>query len=214
MKIKERPILFSAPMIQAILAGRKTQTRRALRVQPPINNKPIMPLYTMEPIPAVTEVSFHEIHENGVPYCSSISRAKCPYGKVGDQLWVRETFGTKIRNVGGTPHESFTYKADNPDEIQFYDCNGNGFPVKWVPSIHMPRSASRIQLEITSIRVEQLLSISESDCVKEGIGSSLLRDCKRPKFMRLWEEIHGEGSCLENPWVWVVEFKVINGGTK
>ena len=76
----------------------------------------------------------------------------------------------------------------------------------------MPRWASRILLEITNIRVEQLNEISESDCLKEGVGSAILRDCKKPKFMQLWESINGLDSWAANPWVWVVEFKVIQGG--
>ena len=186
-------------MVQAILEGRKTQTRRL------IGNELIIEQAEFEsgnrPNVIRSEPSLQYWTENS-----------CPFGQVGDRLWVRETFGTKIRNVGGTPHESFTYKADNPNEIYCYDCNGNGVPVKWKPSIHMPRVASRILLEITKIGIERLNDISEADCIKEGIGSALLRDCKRPKFMQLWESINGTGSWDKNPWVWVVEFKVIQGG--
>lgn len=197
--MKERPIIFNTSMVKGIIEGRKTQTRRLVK------EKLISEQAEFEcgnrPNVIRSEPSLQYYIDNG-----------CPFGQIGDQLWVRETFGTKIRNIGGTPHESFVYKADKSDEICYYDCNGNGYPVKWIPSIHMPRSACRIVLEITNIRVERLLSISESDCVKEGIGSSLLRDCKKPKFMQLWEELYGEGACLDNPWVWVIEFKVVQGG--
>lgn len=214
--MKERPILFSAPMVSAILEGRKTQTRRVLKEQPPLTNKEIMPLYTMEPEPKVTEVTMHEVMENEMPFPSSVSRHKCPYGKIGDRLWVRETFmdlsgtGVEHRDSEGKL-QRFAYAADCPkgshgDELR------KEFGLKWKPSIHMPRTACRIVLEITKIRVEQLQDISESDCLKEGVGSPILRDCKKPKFMQLWESINGTGSWNKNPWVWVVEFKVIQGG--
>lgn len=188
-------------MVQAILEGRKTQTRRVVSPQPTYS----------ENCGFGWKGYVYGIGSDYAETVKNFTDSNCPFGKVGERLWVRETFGTKIRNVGGTPHESFTYKADNPNEIYCYDCNGNGVPVKWKPSIHMPRVASRILLEITKIGIERLNDISEADCVKEGIGSALLRDCKRPKFMQLWESINGAGSWNENPWVWVVEFKVVGG---
>lgn len=200
--MNEHPILFNTAMVQAILDGRKTQTRRVVKPQPigksfddPLHGKWLKLNFGGLLLPTVKDLPMHS-----------------PYGQIGDRLWVRETYGTKIRNVGGAPHESYAYKADNPDEINFYDCNGNGYPIKWKPSIHMPRKASRIQLEITNIRVELLNDISEADCIKEGVGSPILRDCKKPKFMQLWESINGAGSWDKNPWVWVIEFKVIQGG--
>lgn len=233
--MKERPILFNSEMVRAILEGRKTQTRRILKTQPSENTNRIVPLYQCEPVPKVTEVSFHEVLENGIPHCSPISRCKCPFGKIGDRLWVRESFGTKIRNLGGTPHESFTYKADNPNEINFYDCNGNGFPVKWTPSIHMPRSACRLVLEIINIRVEPLFYITNQEAISEGIeqirihsdGTPVFKDYGFKErstgttsgfgypvnsFQSLWESVYGSDSWKQNPWVWVVEFKVIQGG--
>ena len=208
--MKERPILFSAPMVSAILEGRKTQTRRVLKEQPPLTNKEIMPLYTMEPEPKVTEVTMHEVMEDEMPFPSSISRHKCPYGKIGDRLWVRETF--RLFDSDECPHSDFPCGCPSwgtPLYRASHDCLDGE---KWTPSIHMPRSASRILLEITNVHVEQLQNISESDCLKEGVGSPILRDCKKPKFMQLWESINGTGSWNKNPWVWVVEFKIIQGG--
>ncbi|RKG33755.1 hypothetical protein [Acinetobacter tianfuensis] len=208
--MKERPILFSAPMVSAILEGRKTQTRRVLKEQPPLTNKEIMPLYTMEPEPKVTEVTMHEVMENEMPFPSSVSRHKCPYGKIGDRLWVRETF--RLFDSDECPHSDFPCGCPSwgtPLYRASHDCLDGG---KWTPSIHMPRWVSRILLEITNVHVEQLQDISESDCLKEGVGSPILRDCKKPKFMQLWESINGTGSWNKNPWVWVVEFKIIQGG--
>lgn len=214
--MKERPILFNALMVKAILEGRKTQTRRLLKVQPPVADKKIIPLYQVEPVPKVTEVAFHEVLENNIPHCSSISRCKCPFGKIGDRLWVRETFmdlsgtGVEHRDLNGKL-QRYAY-GENCPRGSYSDELRKDFGLKWKPSIHMPRSACRLVLEITNIRVEQLQDISESDCLKEGVGSPILRDCKKPKFMQLWESINGTGSWNKNPWVWVVEFKVIQGG--
>ncbi len=203
--MKERPILFSAPMVRAILEGRKTQTRRVVKPQgailtdrmarglgvqpPPVQNSPVIP---------------------------------CPYGQPGDRLWVREEFSG--------PH----YKSKSPpsewsesDPI-WYWADGNPGSGDWTrpkPSIHMPRWASRILLEVTGVRVEQLNEISEADAKAEGamfhdgrgIGHSGWRhDYKdvhanaRSSFARLWESINGHGSWEANPFVWVIEFKRID----
>lgn len=162
-----------------------------------------------------------EIHPGSGKFMADV--AVCPYGKVGDQLWVRETFGMKVRTVVGTPHESLCYRADKDNEICAYSASGNEIPVKWKPSIHMPRWASRINLEITDIRVERLNDISEQDAIAEGIQKykGPLRwvryldavtgeanfNCARDAFVSLWESINGAGSWSANPWVWVIEFK-------
>lgn len=114
-----------------------------------------------------------------------------PYGEPGDRLWVRETW-----NLAG---DVVRYRADFVDESEEKQ--------PWKPSIHMQRKHSRINLEIANIRVEKLNAISEADCCAEGCGSKFLRDYKRPKFKKLWEEINGDNSWELDPWVWVVEFK-------
>lgn len=219
--MKERPILFSAPMVSAILEGRKTQTRRIMRRQP----DDVERFYRGEP--TTDTDARHAIlrcynRPKGFKNCNSGWSANATYKTpftefcVGDRLWVRETFmdlsgtGVEHRDSEGKL-QRFAYAADCPkgshgDELR------KEFGLKWKPSIHMPRTACRIVLEITKIRVEQLQDISESDCLKEGVGSPILRDCKKPKFMQLWESINGTGSWNKNPWVWVVEFKVIQGG--
>lgn len=195
----ERPILFNTSMVQAILEGRKTQTRRLVKNRLTIEQAEFE--NGNRPNVTLSEPSLQHYIDND-----------CPYGQVGDLLWVRETF----MDLSGTGVEH----RDSEGKLQRYayatDCLSGSysdelrkdFGLKWTPSIHMPRSASRILLEITNIRVERLNDISEADCLKEGVGSPILRDCKKPKFMQLWESINGADSWAVNPWVWVVEFKV------
>ena len=165
--MKERPIIFSTPMVKAILDGRKTQTRRVIKDQPPLSMRDMF----------------------------KPKNLKCPYGQVGDRLWVRETF--KPYNCMG----GFAYKADG-------DLS-TGFP--WKPSIHMPRGASRITLEITESRAERLQDISEEDAKAEGVKCcpNAVSDYKH-HFMILWDSINGKKYPWDsNPWVWVISFKVV-----
>jgi len=155
--MKERPILFSAAMVNAILSGRKTQTRRVVK---PMSRK------------AGGEYTGWVLPEY---------RTDCPYGQPGDRLWVRETFGSMIRNVGGTPHEKLAYRADDPNAVMCYSSEGMEVPIKWKPSIHMPRWASRITLEIVSVRVERLNEISEQDAIAEGI-KAMTKDGRTIKY--------------------------------
>ena len=198
--MKERPILFSAPMVSAILEGRKTQTRRVINPQPEgktlqsnLDGKWLSKKFNGLLLPKIEDLPIH-----------------CPYGKIGDHLWVRETF--RLYDSDECPHADFPCGCPRNGTPLFKASHDCGDGEKWTPSIHMPRWASRILLEITNIRVERLQDISESDCLKEGVGSPILRDCKKPKFMQLWESINGADSWAANPWVWVVEFKVVKGG--
>ncbi|WMW72966.1 hypothetical protein [Acinetobacter bereziniae] len=195
--MKERPILFNTPMVQAILEGRKIQTRRLVKNRLTIEQAE----FENGNRPNVT------LSEPNLQYHAD---NYCPFGQVGDLLWVRETF--RLFESDECPHSDFPCGCPSwgtPLYRASHDCFDGE---KWTPSIHMPRSASRILLEITKIRVERLQDISESDCLKEGVGSPILRDCKKPKFIQLWESINGTGSWNKNPWVWMVEFKVIQGG--
>lgn len=130
---------------------------------------------------------------------------KCAFGKVGDRLWVRESFLIK-------PNGEFYYKADDPI------CNGwndNGKSISWKPSIHMPREASRITLEITGVRIERLKDITEDDARAEGVeifrnyrkDSQHWMNSARDSFMTLWQSIHGDETWDFDPFVWVVEFR-------
>lgn len=200
--MKERPILFSAPMVRALLAGTKTQTRRALKPQPSeFVGGPGVTLRDGSPAPLIA------LDDSVEPYGREIA---CPYGQPGDRLWVRETFG--FSGSGYIPDIHF--RATNPEA-----------PIlgRWHPSIHMRRIDSRITLEITSVRVERLQDISEADAQAEG--ATPIPDpcdhvrlacadigCSGPQphrvgFRALWQDINGPGSWDANPWVWAIEFR-------
>lgn len=182
---KERPILFSAPMVRAILDGSKTQTRRIVKnATGPFWN------HTGYRIVMRDGFTFWETH-GGIPneYGPAIP---CPYGKPGDRLWMRET--CSVHSMGNV----VAYKADHPDAKD----------IRWRPSIHMPRWASRIILEVESVRVERLQDISPHDAIAEGCGTDVV-PMARKMYAELWESINGPGSWEANPWVWVVTFKRI-----
>jgi len=196
--MKERPILFSGPMVKAILEGRKTQTRRVVKTQ----------RHPFGHMLSVDDVAKEVIGDTGA--------VTCPYGEPGDRLWVKETFA---------PHADIPstaiYRCDPGGDYQ--DTVTPNF--RWKPSIFMPRWASRITLEITGVRVERLNQISDDDCSAEGIKTSVgvgLIDGERCfhfqdssgycrigwiAYRELWESINGPGSWDANPWVWVVEFR-------
>lgn len=206
--VKEHPILFSGPMVRAILEGRKTQTRRVMNPQPSWRNDVVDSsgvsgngLWWMnrkgcgvhsQP----TEAAFREcINRNGADWIS-------PYGQRGnanrepDRLWVRETWAP----LG--PHAAL------------HQATNSGHPVaRWKPSIHMPRWASRLTLEVVSVRVERVQDISYDDCEKEGITREQVEaegNCPVAAYAELWESINSkrEGCAWsDNPWVWVVEFR-------
>lgn len=198
--MKERPILFSSSMVRAILDGKKTQTRRVIKLR---NGK----LAEDEDIPAEWPNGEREAHvmdfSRSFPYWEKL---ECPYGKPGDRLWVRETCWID----GVTNH--IHYKATDMQ-----------IAPKLTPSIFMPRWASRITLEITGVRVERLQDISNKDAQAEGTScyvcgrrmDGMSEDdchCYHSKatsedFGMLWEQINGPGSWDLNPWVWVIEFR-------
>lgn len=190
--MKKRPILFSAPMVRAILAGTKTQTRRVVK-----------------PEAAFTFSDPRMAWPRGIP--------KCRYGQPGDQLWVRETHFINDFRVAAVPENEradceILYRATDQDYIRnMEDTEG----LVWSPSIHMPRWASRITLEITGVRIERLHDISESDALAEGISPEMDiawqsgDDTPVGLFGELWESINGANSWDEDPWVWVIEFKTL-----
>lgn len=219
----ERPILFSAPMVRAILDGRKTVTRRIVKPQPLEGYdrsawySPGVMGWTPDPEPA------------GI-----WQKVRCPYGQPGDRLWVRETFkeiaSGEVKQGYGEVRYGFAYQADaatrwasRPTIIHdLRDQPPTGpmqfQPRPWKPSIHMPKRASRITLEVTGVRVERLQEISENDSLAEGIDADMCRQSigKAPlkggyfpicAFSYLWDQINGAGSWDANPWVWVVEFE-------
>lgn len=178
--VKERPILFSAPMVRALLAGTKTQTRRSVKLPAPKS----------------------EHAQMLVPYC--------PHGVPGDRLWVKETCRITTTMAG----YKIRYRAD--DAELWPDTDGLCYDDhQWRPSIHMPRCASRILLEITAVRVERLNDISEADALAEGVNvhpdhhgkprTSIYGPVRA--YCDLWESINGVGTWALNPWVWVIEFR-------
>ncbi|MFO0359263.1 MAG: hypothetical protein ACK50N_02085 [Flavobacteriales bacterium] len=200
--MKTYPILFSTETVQAILEGRKTQTRRVIKPQPAdsfLNNGHV--------IAFVTEKTLnHTVY--------------CPYGEVGDVLWVRETWC--LTTPFGPEEYYFGYKTSSQAEIKASEKYDYYSPDEWKPSIHMPKEACRIFLQITNIRVERLKDISAADAFREGINYSYDEEegykywhyIKKKfgpspihSFQTLWESINGEESWEANPWVWVIEFE-------
>ncbi|WP_050451066.1 hypothetical protein [Bordetella bronchiseptica] len=201
----ERPLFFNGPMVRAILAGTKTQTRRGkgLEYFSRPENDPEGWLCARVAEGHAFMAYKHMPHERAV---------KCPYGQPGDRLWVRETWAYGIHAMAAYRDEDgpFVYAAGGTTQGRLGD--------RWRPSIHMPRSACRLVLEITGVRVERLQDISEADAMAEGCSPAWLDaggnttvhteapPTYRQGFARLWREINGDGAWPANPWVWVVEF--------
>ena len=206
--MKERPILFSGPMVRAVLDGRKSQTRRVVTDR----HLTRLGLEIHDGIAFTLEGGqWNGMFESGSP-------PWCPYGIPGDRLWVRETWRFADEDVVG-------FRADDSHGEQServrvlaerYWHRPSGFaPLHWLPSIYMPRWASRITLEVVAVRVERLQEISEADARAEGcdgdcpIGSIPCHQAGPCSyhFAQLWASINGPESWSANPWVWVVEFK-------
>lgn len=246
--MKEYPILFSAPMVRALLAGTKTQTRRIVKPNVAeaiefLGGGPSGEPATADDITLRWSETYEDSEERKVaaPPQWCVVSAEYPeegqipvgyaYGNVGDRLWVRETWANIA--LSGYPPVYF-YRADGA-ELPPRDARAEHSA--WRPSIHMPRLASRITLEVTGVRVERLQAISGPDASAEGVripvsarGSPLLRitgaiapdafkrgpldewtpdDFLRFEFAELWERIHGARSWAANPWVWAVTFAVV-----
>lgn len=200
-QVKERPILFSGPMIRAILAGTKSQTRRIMKPQPVADARWGGGYAWKTKRQSISVDSLND---------SSFCPDMYPYGRPGDRLWVRESWGI----VPGHP--------ERKDDMVVYRANGasHSSVERWRPSIHMPRWASRLTLEITDVRVERLQEISAGDCLREGIrlDHSPLWDKLPPSetddynaYRDLWERINGPGSWERNDFVWVISFKRVEG---
>lgn len=196
---KERPIIFSAPMVRAILDGSKTQTRRVLKGRP-------LRLWA---------ASGWEIEDGDCLWCDAYGDYHsltdfCPYGRIGDRLWVRETWaGKAVLNWQMEGFDQETVEIIGPNHMVYRASSPSQFVKKWRPSIFMPRWASRIQLEVVNRRVERLQDISEADAWAEGIPTGCA-NISIDTYAALWQKINGPGSWDLNPLVWVVEFKKIN----
>jgi len=206
--MSERPILFSGPMVRAVLAGTKTQTRRVVKG---------MALEWLQPGMFTPD------------FVADPGNALCPYGQPGDRLWVRESWmpdppiddtwastqwaGCREGKIAGVP-ERFRHP-----HFCNYAADWLHGPVRWTPSIHMPRWASRILLEVTEVRVERLQDICADDAWDEGTATWAAENPPRAPngtvdkfnnillaYAALWESINGAGSWDANPWVWAVTF--------
>jgi len=201
--MKERPILMSGEMVRAILAGRKTQTRRLVKPQPPWHLT--IPMLTQNGWQFLSHPE--QLHD-------TVPSFECPYGKVGDRLWLRETWDFRPwgQNNIGKRIVRFAYAADGAQSHEVEIPEGWNPMLynyeRWRPSIHMPKIASRITLEVTNIRVERLQDITEADIIKEGCPNEILYGTGW--YRDLWNEINGKKyPWSSNPFVWVIEFKRI-----
>ncbi|WP_283802555.1 morphogenetic protein [Klebsiella quasipneumoniae] len=230
----ERGMIFNGEMTRAILDGRKTQTRRPVKF--PVHDKNLG-----------CELAGNELAGE----LSAGNYLNSAFGKPGDRIWVRETFQGPLFDYDlmdsyckdPTPFEKpefCVYKADGVPAPEFYDADDE-LHCCWRPSIHMPRWACRILLEITDVRVERLSAISEEDAIAEGMQGVICPCCKgdseystsqydaetlavvdeipcracesnRSKFFTLWDSIYGYGQHCIGEWVWVIEFKRVEGG--
>ncbi len=223
--MKERPVIFNGEMVCAILDGRKTQTRRVMKPQPEpcYRGGHWWPSNTFK-----TMLHIEEQMQNGAGGWGGLAGDACPFGQVGDRLWVRETWA----DVNHDGHPGIAYRADSGLRVigeddgeeedpnlekywfaQWYADLISGAEGNWRPSIHMPRWASRITLEITGVRVERLNDISHDDAKAEGCcygrGGGVPDFAVTPAdhFPTLWASIYGVDSWNANPWVWVISFR-------
>ena len=226
--MKERGMIFNGEMVRAILDGRKTQTRRPVKF--PVHDKNLG-----------CELAGNELAGE----LSAGNYLNSAFGKPGDRIWVREAFRVHSR---ATDVATLVYKAsernswtEQTHRVPVAVCNKPATPEKWTPSLHMPRWASRILLEITGVRVERLNAISEEDAQREGVHTEVwdqtvvarnyaardeffqfwsedmphyveMNQLYRSSFRSLWESIYGEESWKANGWVWVISFKRVEGG--
>lgn len=220
--MRERPILFNADMVRAVLDGRKMQTRRVMKVQPHagVRNSPFV------------KSGIEDGHGKELV---------CPFGEVGDRLWVRETWSV-VNHAFDDDGLMIDYVPDRPAKAVHEKPFGRGYYSGhaiyaadggftwgdddgcadgrscWKPSIHMPRWASRITLEITGVRVERLNSMTEKGALAEGclgghdsIPGYQYSATPHEHFHHVWQSIYGADSWQANPWVWVIEFKRAEG---
>lgn len=233
-----KPILFNGPMVRAILAGRKTQTRRVIKPQPAhmANGDETEPLMWGK---EGDKVGYAWAAESfGKPHPDWLDG--CPYGQPGDRLWVlHRRMRPRVRETWSPDHSAFyphyriVYRADSgldylderEDGCVFSPETNDWCPFRWRPSIHMPRWASRITLEITDVRVERLQDISEADIEAEGVELSTspisgtmgtadldvgtVYSKPRAVFRHIWDSIAKPGAkWADNPWCWTISFGI------
>ncbi|WP_173496362.1 hypothetical protein [Shewanella sp. ISTPL2] len=238
--MKQRPIIFNTEMVQAILDGRKTQTRRMFKAQPHNDWAPFSKNAEWYTPTVIDKRGFYQPANDEV---FGVSDEDCafvsPFGSVGDQLYVRETFCIgKYEAEDRSPENGgemlYISQCTSDNNVIFkqhaLEIGCSILETTWKPSIHMPRSCARIILEVTNVRVERLIDICESDAKAEGINCVTFRDeclglcegftrqkddgkCQlartaKSAFLDLWDSIYSNSN--DNPFVWVIEFKVIS----
>ncbi|HBZ0056364.1 TPA: hypothetical protein MJF32_001613 [Klebsiella pneumoniae] len=212
----ERGMIFNAEMVRAILAGRKTQTRRIMKVQPESNQLGLLLITDSTKHSDIGKYHWAESNATGNHVRSKLFL--CPFGAVGDRIWVREGFFPAPLEMQSEPPRKTMWNIAYRDGMQMeklapaeYNPTIYNYE-RWTPSIHMPRWASRILLEITDVRVERLRSMSQDDARAEGVIAASGPMEAGLAFRELWDSIYGEESWKANPWVWVIEFKRVEGG--
>ncbi|HDQ4825818.1 TPA: hypothetical protein P9I81_000575 [Klebsiella pneumoniae] len=218
----ERGMIFNSEMVRAILDGRKTQTRRVMNVQPESNQFGLLHITSSTKRSDIGKYHWAESNATGNHVRSKLF--SCPFGSVGDRIWVRETWQAihdycdenghvdERRYARSIPRHRGNYWHPVYEE-SWGNENREDREFPWRPSIHMPRWASRILLEITDVRVERLRSMSQDDARAEGVIAASGPMEAGLAFRELWDSIYGEESWKANPWVWVIEFKRVEGGT-
>ena len=221
--MRERGIHFNSEMVRAVMEGRKTQTRWIVNPEP--DSPQLLESRTAE------SGCVYAIHANRSNVHQGRFRWDCPFGQPGDRLWVRETARCEFSREDFTNQvfrTNVAYRADGKSKTFETNKPSKWFPdrtnltaageLPWCPSIHMPRWASRITLEITSVRVERLNSMTESDALAEGcnggrdsIPGYMYSATPHEHFHHVWQSIYGKESWQANPWVWVIEFKRVEG---
>lgn len=206
--MKSRPIIFSAPMVRAILTGQKTQTRRVVKGVPASH---AWAGFVLESTDSKQDgKAFFGIQKSEYHY-DQIVYVRCPYGVVGDRIWVREGYADILWNITASGKEirRFIYKADEQHGATIIHPT-------WKTPLFMPLAASRIELEITGIRVERVQDITDADALAEGVEVCEVERglSAEEEYSVLWTEIHGyhdQKGWNANPWVWVIEFKHVGG---
>jgi len=219
--MQERPILMTGEMVRATLDGRKTQTRRVVKPWQLPKKQDDGSWFAVAQ--RDRRWGFGVSGDTEEACARELSEfAPCPYGRPGDRLWVREAhaFVPEPAYRCSTGIYQQINPADDYEACVYRENFDRARSFPWRPSIHMPRWASRITLEIVSVRVERLQAISEADALAEGVAGEQeaaeaglsWHDKPRRAFRFLWQSINGADSWDANPWVWVVEFKRVEPG--
>lgn len=216
--MKERPILMHARSINGILEGRKMQTRRIIKIPQVYLSSYGASIVKMSMVDGEALIEGWPKQEREMGNFGRCQRIKCPYGQPGDRLWVRETWRPKPWAKDRHSHPEVAYRADDKSG----SLNQNLEILKkllpgWKPSIHMPRWASRLNLEVLSIDVQRVQDISEADAKAEGCQIPEVMHADEPiesydyrtYFRALWDDTNGAGAWERNDWCWVVDFKRI-----